>query len=137
MVKYKISILIILTLIISVSGCTSKTASNGTFGEKIISINLITLSNNATSGNDTYNGTEYYYIDGYLENHNSNDAYHVKIATTAYDTNGNVVATNDSVYLNPSSVPAKGVSEFFVSFPDNSRNIVRYDVKILSASGTL
>ncbi len=109
------------------------------FGEKSISIDSIFISNNTTSDtyNDTDNGSEYYYIDGYLENNNSDDAFHVKVNATAYDANGNVVATNDSVYLNPTTIPAKGVSEFYVDFPDNSNNIVRYDLKIVSATGTL
>lgn len=139
MVKFKIFLIILFTLIIGISGCTTKTAANGTFGEKTVSIDSIYLSNNTTSDiyKDTKNNAQYYYIDGYLVNTNSNDAFNVKIIATAYDTNGNVVATNDSAYLSPSSIPAKGASEFYVDFPDNNNDIVRYDVKIVSASGTL
>ncbi|UTB33122.1 MAG: FxLYD domain-containing protein [Methanobacterium sp. ERen5] len=135
----KLIIIVLVLFTISISGCTTKTASNGTFGEKTISINSIYLSNNTTA--DVYNGTDtglqYYYIGGYLINNNSNDAFNVKILATAYDKDGNVVATNESAYLYPSSIPAKGSSEFYVDFPDNNSNIVRYEVKILSARGTL
>ena len=137
--KSMIMILLLLTGIIAVSGCTTKTASNGTFGEKSVSIDSIFISNNTTADtyNDSDNGSEYYYIDGYLVNNNSNDAFNVKVNAIAYDANGNVVATNESVYLNPTSIPAKGVSQFYVDFPDTNNNIVRYDVKIVNATGTL
>jgi len=138
MFKGYISIIIII-LIVGISGCTTKTATNGTFGEKTVSSNSIYLSNNSTADiyNDTDTGFQYYYIDGYLVNNNSNDALKVNVIATAYDANGNVVATNESAYLNPTTIPAKGASEFYVDFPDNNSNIVRYDVKIMSASGTL
>ena len=135
--KYFIIILISLTIIVGISGCTTKTAPNGTFGEKSISVNSIFLSNNSTADIYVYNGTKYYYINGYLVNNNSNDAFNVKIIATAYDVNNNIVATNDSAYLNPSTISAKGVSEFYVEFPDTNDNIVRYEVKIVNASGTL
>ena len=48
-----------------------------------------------------------------------------------------VIATNNSAYLDPTTIPANGVSEFYVEFPDTNNNIVRYDVKVVSASGTL
>ena len=37
---------------------------------------------------------------------------HVKVNSTAYDSNGNVVATNDSAYLDPVTIPGNGVSIF-------------------------
>ena len=135
--KYFIITLLILISIIAVSGCTTKTATNGTFGERSISLNSISISNNTTADSYTDNGTEFYYIDGYLINNNSYDAFNVKIIATAYDANDNVVATNDSAYLNPSSIPAKGAIEFYVDFPESNNNIVRYDVKIVNATGTL
>jgi hypothetical protein len=137
--KSIIVILLLLTVITAISGCTTKTATNGTFGEKTVSINSILISNNTTADtyNDTANGNEYYYIDGYLVNNNSNDAFNVRVNATAYDANGNVVATNNSAYLNPTTIPAKGVSRFYVDFPDTNNNIVRYDVKIVDATGTL
>jgi hypothetical protein len=137
--KYFIVILILLTFIVGISGCTTKTTNNGTFGEKSISIDSIFISNNTTAGtyNNSDNGSEYYYIDGYLENNNSYDAFNVKVNATAYDANGTVVATNDSVYLNPTSIPGNGASEFYMDFPDSNNNIVRYDVKVVYATGTL
>lgn len=134
----KYVILIIFIIIVGISGCTTKTAQNGTFGEKNVSIDAIHISNNTTSSmiNDTKTGLQYYYITGYLINGNSNDALNVKITATAYDSNGNVIATNNSAYINPQSIPAKGVSRFYVDFPDNDNNIDRYDIKVNSAHGT-
>ena len=104
-----IVILLLLTAIVAISGCTTKTATNGTFGEKVISKDSILISNNTTADYDIYenynNGIEYYYIEGYLENNNPYDAFHVKLNATAYDANGNVFATNDSAYLNPTTIP--------------------------------
>lgn len=132
-------IILLFVFIVGISGCTIKTAPNGTFGEKTVSIDSIYLSNNTTS--NTFIGTvteiEYYYVHGYLINNNSNDAFNVNVIATAYDTNGNVIATNSSASLNPPSIPAKGVSEFYVDFPDPNNNIARYDIKIVNASGTL
>jgi uncharacterized protein YcfL len=135
----KYLIIILLIIVVGISGCTTKTAPNGTFGEKTVSVNSIYLSNNTTADifNSTKTGLQYYYINGYVINNNSNDALKVKMIATAYDANGNIVATNDSIYLNPTAIPAKGASEFYVDFPDNNSDIVRYDVKISSASGTL
>lgn len=138
MFKRSIIVLILLvTAIVSISGCTTKTATNGTFGEKIISIDSIYLSNNSTTGNYTYNGTEYYYIEGYLLNNNSYEAFHVKVNSIAYDIDGNVIATNDSAYLNPVSIPGKGVSYFEVEFNDSSHNIARYQINVVNATATL
>ena len=132
-----IVILLLLTGIIAISGCTTKTATNGTFGEKTISLDSILISNNTTADTFNYNGTEYYYIDGYLLNNNSNDAFQVKVNATAYDAKGNVIATNDSAYLNPTTIPAKGLSEFYVAFNDTNKKIVRYDVKVVDAKANL
>jgi len=132
-----IMVILLLTAIISISGCTTKTAANGTFGEKVISVDSIYLSNNSTTGNYTYNGTEYYYIEGYLVNNNSYEAFHVTVNSTVYDANGNVIATNDSAYLDPVSIPSNGVSYFYVEFNDSSQKIVKNQINVVNATGTL
>lgn len=135
--NYLIIIIISLSLVIvGISGCTSKTATNGTFGEKYVSIDSILISHNTTSNNFTENGTQFYYVEGYLENNNSYDAFHVKINGTVFDKNGNIVGTNDSADLEPVTIPAEGVSLFYIKFNDPNNSIVRYDVKVVDASGT-
>lgn len=135
--QYTIVILLLITVIIAVSGCTNKTASNGTFGEKFVSVDSIFLSNNTTSGTYNYNGTKYYYIEGYLINNNSYDAFHVVVNSTAYDVDGNAVGTNNSAYISPITIPAKSISYFYVDFNDTNNKIVRYDTNVVSASGTM
>lgn len=132
-----ILILLILTATIAISGCTTKTATNGTFGQKTISLSSIYLANNTTTGNYTYDGTEYYYIEGYLINNNQYDAFNVKVNSNAYDKHGNIVATNNSPNLEPVSIPGNGISDFYVTFNDTNNSIVRYDINVASASGTL
>lgn len=132
-----IVILLLLTAIIAISGCTTKTAENGTFGEKNISLNAISLANNATNGTYSYNGTEYYYVEGYLVNQNPNDAFDVKVNTTAYDSKGNVIATNNSAYINPANIPADSNSYIYIEFKDPNQKIVRYNVQVVAGTGTI
>lgn len=137
MKKYSIAILLLFTLIVGISGCTTKTASNGTFGEKVVSINSIYISNNTTANTFNNNGTEYYIIEGYLDNNNSNDAFHVMVNASGYDSKGNLVATNDSAYIEPPSIPAKGLSSFYIQFNDPNNTIVRYNIQVVNANGIL
>jgi hypothetical protein len=132
---YQIAILL-LTVIIAISGCTTKTAPNGTFGEKVVSVNSILISNNTTTAVYDDNGTNYYYIRGYLINNNNYEAFHVELNTTAYDANGNVVATNNSAYIDPNTIAANSISHFFIKFNDTNQKIVRYDAKVVYATGT-
>lgn len=135
--QYFVVILILFTIVTGISGCTTKTATNGTFGEKNISIDSIVVANNTTSNHYEFNGTEYYYIKGYLINKNPYTAFDVKINATAYDTNGNIVATNDSAYLDSSTIPDNGISFFYVGFNDPNNLIVRYNIKVVDAKSTM
>lgn len=137
---FKQSIVMILLLfiaILAISGCTTKTTTNGTFGEKYISKESLVVSNNTTAEHYNFNGTEYYYIKGYIQNNNKYDAFHVKLNTNVYDVNGNILATNDSAYLNPTTIPANGASQFYVEFKDPDNKIIRYEVKVIDAKGTM
>lgn len=131
--KNSIIILLLITSLVALSGCTTKTATNGTFGEKSISLDLITISNNTTADHYSYDGTEYYYVEGSLINKNKYDAFNVNLNVTVYDANGNEVATKEA-YLNPKAIPANGVSQFYVDFNDSNNEIVRYDLKVVNAS---
>ena len=81
-IKSLIAVLLLFAVIVSISGCTSKTATNGTFGEKTISLSNITIVNNVTNGSYQDNGTNYYYIDGFVKNNNVYDAYDLKMKAT-------------------------------------------------------
>jgi hypothetical protein len=131
--KSIIIILMLIAVIVSISGCiTTKTASNGTFGEKTVSINNITIVNNVNASTYEYNGTNYYYIDGFLKNNNKYDAFNLKMKATVYDANNNVLGVNDTPYLSPKVIPAGGESEFYFEFSDPNNQTVRYDLQLIS-----
>lgn len=130
--KVKISLIIlILLVVISVSGCTSKNATNGTFGEKSVSIKNVTIVN-STYEDYEYPGTKYYIIRGYLKNNNKYDAYNLKMQATTYDADGNVVSVNDTVYLSPKVLPADGLASYDFYIPNKDGRIVRYDLQLIS-----
>jgi hypothetical protein len=133
MQKLLITILILLLLgIVSISGCIDNTKANSTWGEKKISLDAITISNN-TTGNRSETNDSRYYVYGYMDNDNPYEALNVKINVTTYTSNGTVFAVNDTPYLNPVNIPGNGQSYFYARFSDPDKKIVRYDVKILDA----
>ncbi len=135
MLKKFIPILILL-FIVGISGCTVKEAGNGTFGEKTISLDSIKVLNNTTSDRYEYNGTSYFYIEGYVQNNNKWDAFNVKMRAIAYDKDGKIFETNDTVYLDPKNIPGGGKSYFFFGFVDQNETITKYDVKLVDAKAT-
>ena len=119
--------------IVAVSGCTEKKATNGTWGEKAPATADSLKIINSTADTYEYNGTNYYYVEGYIQNSADSDASNVKMVATFYDASGNVVATNDTVYIKPATISAAGQSRFYVRFKDPNNNIASYDVNITSA----
>ena len=81
-----------------ISGCTTKTATNGTFGEKKLSLDAIKVSDNTTGNYSETNDTRYY-VTGYIINGNPIDALNVKLKVTTYDSQNNIVAVNDTPYF--------------------------------------
>lgn len=133
MLNKNLIIILLLFLIASISGCTTKNATNGTFGQKNVSINNITIINNVTADHTEVDGVKYYYITGYLKNYNNNEVFNLKMKATAYDSEGNVVAVNDTVYLESRILPIGEEVYFGFNFQDNDNRIVRYELKIISA----
>jgi hypothetical protein len=129
------AVLLLFAVIVSVSGCTSKTAPNGTFGEKTVSLSNITIVNNVTNSTYQYNGTNYYYIDGFVKNNNPYDAFDLKMKATIYDANNSVIAVNDNpYYYNNGPVPAGGEMEFEFEFVDPNNQIDHYSLQLLNVS---
>lgn len=124
---------IIILFVVGISGCTIKEGETGTFGEKTISLESIKVLNNTTTDYYEYNGTNYSYIIGTVQNHNKYDAFKVKMKAIAYDEDGEIVATNETVYLEPKNIPASGQSLFYFTFVDQNRTIVKYDVVLVDA----
>ena len=119
------------------SGLAINTTPSSTWGEKSISIGAINVLNNSTMDTYEYNDTSYSYLDGYVRNNNNYDAFNVKMNATAYDEYGNVIATNDTVYLEPKNIPAGGESYFYVDFVDQDKKITRIEVNIIDAKSEL
>lgn len=133
----KISCIILISCIlfaVACSGCIENTKSNNTWGEKKISMNAITISNN-TVANRSVNNDSIYYVSGDITNQNSFEALDPKIEVTTYYSNGTVFAVNDKPYLKPQNIPAKGTSYFYARFVDPDKKIAKFDVKIISAKG--
>lgn len=123
--------------LVEMSGFAINTTSNSTWGEKQISIDAITVLNNSTKDIYEYNGTTYSYLKGYVKNNNEYDAFNVKMNSTAYDESGNIIATNDTVYLRFKNIPANGETYFSTVFPDPDKKIVRIEVNVVDAKAEL
>lgn len=130
----KLIILIIISIVItvSISGCTtSKNATNGTFGEKSVSIKNITIIN-TTSEETTHDDTSYWLVYGHLKNNNQNDVFNLKMKVTAYDAEGNVVAVNDTVHLEPKVISPEGEALYYFTLNNKDKKIVRYELQLIS-----
>jgi hypothetical protein len=119
------------------SGLAINTTANSTFGEKSISIDSLHVLNNSTADTYEYNGTKYFYLDGYVQNNNEYDAFNIEMNATAYDEYGNIVSTNATVYLYSKNIPAGGLDEFYVEFPDPDNRTVRIEVNVVDAKSEL
>lgn len=135
MIKKAVIIVIILLMVV-ICGCTTKTAPNGTFGGKNLSLDAITVSGNTTGNYSEMNDT-HYYVTGYLINGNQIDALNVKLKVTTYDSKNNTLAVNETPYLDPKDIPANGNSYFYASFSDPDKKIVNFKVEILDAKSRL
>lgn len=114
---HKSSIIIVILLfavLVSISGCTTKNATNGTFGEKKISLDKFEISD-VNAEHYEYD-TTYYYVEGNITNKNDIDALNLKMEAVAFDENGTAVDVNKNPYLNPKVVPSLGVSYFYFNF---------------------
>jgi len=125
-------IIIIILFIVTISGCTSKTTTNGTFGEKTLSLDAIKVSDNTTGNYSESNDTRYY-VSGYINNKNSIDALNVKLKVTTYDSQNNIVDVNDTPTLDPKNIPANGNSVFYARFSDPNKKIVRFSIEVVDA----
>lgn len=127
-------ILLLITATIFTSGCETKTA-NQTWGEKKINMTLIELSDNITADHFDADGTSFFYVDGYLLNKNPYDALDLKLKATFYDSQGNVFAVNDTVYIEPKVIASNGASYFYFEIWDPEKKIVNYRVEVIDAQG--
>lgn len=119
-------------LVIANSGCIENTKANSTWGEKKISLNAIKISDN-TTGNHSETNESTYYVYGYIDNNNFYEAFNPKITVTTFDSNGNIFAVNETPYIDPKNLPAKGSSIFYATFYDPDNQISNFSVEIVDA----
>ena len=124
-------------ILAGMSGFAINTTANSTFGQKQISIDAINILNNSTEDIYEYNDTTYSYLEGYVKNNNKYDAFNVRMNATAYDEYGNVVATNDSIYLETKNIPGESETLFYDDFPDQDNKITRIEVNVVDAKAEL
>lgn len=132
MMNKKLVTIIIILFAVIISGCTTKTANNGTFGEKKISIDNIKVSNNTTSYYSGSNDTNFF-VEGYIINENVNDAFNVKIKIITFDAQNNIVGINDTPYMKLKNIPSNESSYFIARFFDPDKKIVRFQVEVIDA----
>ncbi|MDI6644544.1 MAG: FxLYD domain-containing protein [Methanobacteriaceae archaeon] len=66
-------------------------------------------------------------LEGEVVNIGNKDINSVTINATAFDSDGNIIATDNTI-SNPSIIPAGGKATFTVKFNDKNREIVRYSI---------
>ncbi|MFU2191317.1 hypothetical protein [Methanobacterium sp. MZD130B] len=129
----KNTVVLIIGLILFISGCINTNSTYETWGQKHVSIDLISFRNSTPGEHTFYKENLYYVIEGYLLNKNPHDALSVKINVTGYDSNGTIVVYNSTPEIYPKVIPGKGKSRFYARLLDPDKKVVRYDVKIFGA----
>lgn len=128
--KKNIFIILIILFMVAISGCTFKTESDSTFGQKPnATINDLYIVN-STGDHFDRNGTQYYYVWGYAGNKASNQAPNVQITVKFYSENGTLVGTNTTAPTRPKIIPPEGQSYYFTRFQDPNTIITNYTISL-------
>ena len=115
---------------VSISGCTFKTESDDTFGQKPnATINDLYIVN-STGDHYDQNGTQYYYVWGYVGNKAGNQAHNVQITVKFYSENGTLIETNTTTPYKPKIIPPEGQSYYYVAFKDPNKIISNYTISL-------
>lgn len=122
----------LIIVVVGVSGCTINPKSQNTWGEKEpVSVNYLHIIN-STGEHYVKNGTNYYYIYGYIKNNAEYNALNVEMHAKVYDNQGNLIQTNDSKYIKLKYIPTNGISYYCLTFKDPENKIARYELKVLT-----
>jgi len=115
---------------VALSGCTFKTQSDKTFGEKPdAGLNDLYIVNSTGEHYDE-NGTLIYYVWGYVGNNGGNEAPNVELTAKFYDESGKLIGTNKTVPEQPKVIPPEGQSYFYMGFKDPNRTITKYELSL-------
>ena len=128
--KKNVFIVIIILFMVAISGCTFKTESDTTFGQKPnATINDLYIANSTGEHYDR-NGTQYYYVWGYVGNKAQNPASNVQITVKFYSENGTLIGTNTTSPNRPKIIPTEGQSYYFTRLQDPNKTITKYTISI-------
>lgn len=115
---------------VAISGCTFKTESDSTFGQKPnATINDVYIVN-STGDHFDRNGTQYYYVWGYVGNKAGNQAPNVQIKVKFYSEKGTLIGTNITTPYRPKIIPPEGQSYYFVRLEDSNKTITNYTISL-------
>ncbi|MDP3484199.1 MAG: FxLYD domain-containing protein [Methanobacteriaceae archaeon] len=128
--KKNIFIIIIILFMVAISGCTFKTESDNTFGQKPnATINDLYIVN-STGDHYDRNGTQYYYVWGYVGNKAGNQAPNVQITAKFYSENGTLIGTNTTSPTRPKIIPPEGQAYYYAGFKDPNKTISNYTISL-------
>ncbi len=126
----KIIIIILILFTVTISGCTFKTESDGTFGQKPnATINDLYIVN-STGDHYDRNNTTIYYVWGYVGNKAGNQAPNVQITVKFYSENGTLIGTNTTSPNKPKIIPPEGQSYYYAGFKDPNKTINNYTISL-------
>jgi hypothetical protein len=126
----KIIIVFIILFVVTISGCTFKTESDKTFGQKPnATINDLYIVN-STGDHFVRNGTQFYYVWGYVGNKAGNQAPKVQITVKFYSENGTLIGTNTTAPTRPKIIPSEGQSYYFTRLQDPNKTITNYTISL-------
>ncbi|MDO9045574.1 MAG: FxLYD domain-containing protein [Methanobacteriaceae archaeon] len=128
--KKNIFIILIILFMVAISGCTFKTESDTTFGQKPNATIKDLYIVNSTGDNYDQNGTQYYYVWGYVGNKAGNQAPNVQITAKFYSENGTLIGTNTTSPNRPKIIPPEGQSYYYTGFKDPNKTISNYTISI-------
>ncbi|MDO8870308.1 MAG: FxLYD domain-containing protein [Methanobacteriaceae archaeon] len=126
----KILIILLILFTVTISGCTFKTESDNTFGQKPNATNNDLYIANSTGDHYDRNGTQYYYVWGYVGNNAGNQAPNVQITVKFYSENGTLIGTNTTAPNKPKIIPPEGQSYYYAGFKDPNKTITKYTISL-------
>ncbi|MDP3034085.1 MAG: FxLYD domain-containing protein, partial [Methanobacteriaceae archaeon] len=76
------------------------------------------------------NGTQYYYVWGYVGNKAGNQAPNVEITVKFYSENGTLIGTNTTSPTRPKIIPPEGQAYYYAGFKDPNKTISNYTISL-------
>lgn len=126
----KIITILIILFMVGISGCTFKTTSDKTFGEKEPAKSSDLYLFNITGDHFDRNGTLIYYVWGYVGNKAQKDASNVTILVKFLSENGTVIGNISTSPKRPQNIPAEGKSYFYTGFKDPKQQVTNYTIEL-------